>query len=117
LKLFFEAGTVSAADESIAAPRRAHGFSSLDPNLGKSGVAVASLRGGGCRDTGASVPVKPVTMEWAEWALSFQDEPVTIDYGAGAETTIDLLSSGVRLHPIPQADEERRNVDGTKRTL
>ena len=128
LKLFFEAGTVSAADESIAAPKRAHdtetneGGRPRTPGVAEGeppsrfGVAEGEPRAksGEARVTPANVSVKPVILEWGEWALSFQNDPVVIDYGRvpdDAVTTADLSSSGIRLHMSAQAEQpERRRI-------
>jgi len=125
LKLFFEAGTVGAADESVGAPRRAR-------RSEKAATVPAAP---------ASKVVKPMTMEWDEWTLAFQGEPVVIDYEGqptdDAPTTLDLVGSAARVGPDGSAEQEepmqnpkprptsherlrtleRSFIDGTKRTL
>ncbi|WP_394847926.1 hypothetical protein LZC95_10735 [Pendulispora brunnea] len=122
MKLFFEAGTVSAADESFAGK---YGLAN-DAAAARYGVAseaVRERRPSSSRElkelkefepppkqrrAKEGVPVKPIIMEWDEWALAFQSEPVTIDYGKqvpdDAPTTQDLISSGIRLHMAAQAE-------------
>ncbi|WP_394837416.1 hypothetical protein LVJ94_10960 [Pendulispora rubella] len=123
MKLFFEAGTVSAADESFAAkyslasealqagrrPSSSRELNELQElqdwhEMGEPEPPPKRRRA----DDGSSKGVKPIIMEWDEWALAFQSEPVTIDYGRqvpdDAPTTQDLISSGVRLHMAAQPE-------------
>lgn len=105
-----EAGKYGLASEA-AARRRAP-----SPEWFEEEPATAKRR----RDENG-VPVKPIIMEWDEWALAFQSEPVTIDYGKpvpdDAPTTQDLISSGVRLHAEAQAEtSETETVRSTMGT-
>ncbi|WP_394822362.1 hypothetical protein [Pendulispora albinea] len=70
-----------------------------------------------------NAPLKPIIMEWDEWQLSFQNDPVVIDYGGQVPdeetTTSDLASSGVRLHLASQdlAAQAEHREQGEQRRI
>jgi hypothetical protein len=69
VKLFFEAGTVSAPDESIAPPRRNNdaydAYDAYDDDVEDDDYVITEVR----------VKTKPITMEWNEWSALIASTP------------------------------------------
>ncbi len=157
MKLFFEAGTVGAADEHIAALRTSRGdaqgrtprkaeLSTADvptADVRAADVPTADVRAADVRANAApkesgrhmaaqtssagramalpaevriveaphgvrlrdAAPVKPVILEWDEWTLAFQQEPVIIDAPQVADDEMTMPDlSAVRTVPDVTAE-------------